>query len=158
LNEYCFQTDALHAALFLLLQRLQIFNQMQVNELLQAQYVNYVPAAIKAGLIPLLSTVLASDDLSAASRQAVFRCLRLVTDTSLGIRTVLESPEMSHKIVEIAAKIMADWSAMKGHPLQGKFINATAIENLKTAAAAKVLTDALYVLNSMYKAGTLMHC
>jgi hypothetical protein len=153
LIEYCFQTDALHAALFLLLQRLQICNQLQVNELLQAQYINYVPAAIKAGLIPMLSTMLASDDLSAASRQAVFRCLRLVTDTSFGIRTVLENPEISHTIVEKATAIMADWSATKGHPLHGKFIGATAIENLKTAAAAKELTDALYVLNSMHKAG-----
>jgi hypothetical protein len=91
--------------------------------------------------------------ISAVSRQAVFRCLRLVTDTSLGIRTVLENPEMSHKIVEMSTAIMAEWL-----PLRGKFIDTTAIENQHTAAAAKELTDALYVLNSMYKACMLLYC
>jgi hypothetical protein len=132
--------------------------QMQVNEMLQVQYINYVPAAIKAGMISILSTVLASDDLDASSRRAVLRCVRLVTDTSPGSRTVIENPEMCSKIIDMATTIMADWSATKGHPLHGKFIDVTASENQKTAPAAKELTDALYVLNSMYKAGNLLHC
>jgi hypothetical protein len=129
--------------------------QVQVNQMLQAEYINYVPAAIKAGLMPLLSSMVASTDLDASSRQAVMRSLRLITDTSLGIRTVLENAEMCRNIVEMSTDIMAEWCATKGHPLRGKFIDATAVENQKTAAAAKELTDALYVLNSMYKTGAL---
>jgi hypothetical protein len=79
--------------------------------MLQTKHINYVPAAVGAGLIPLLSDILASDSHNAASQQAVMRCLRLVTETEFGISTVLQQPELRQNIAKMTTKIMSEWCA-----------------------------------------------
>jgi hypothetical protein len=126
---------------------------MQVNEMLQTKYINYVPAAVGAGLMPLLSAVLASDSHNAASQQAVMRCLRLVTETEFGISTVLEQPELRQNIAKTSTKIMSEWCATPGHPLLGKITNAVTANQITAAAAARAVTDALLVQANIYGAG-----
>jgi hypothetical protein len=103
---------------------------MQVNEMLQIKHINYVPAAVDAGLIPLLSAILASDSVSAASQQAVMRCLRLVTDARFGVgrSAVLKDPVLLKNLAKMSSKIMAGWCATPGHLLLGKIVNATSAQ------------------------------
>jgi hypothetical protein len=78
---------------------------LQVNEMLGAQYTNFVPAAVGAGLLPLLSTVLAKPS---SDRSAVLRCLRLTTDKPFGARMIAQNTQLVRSALDACIAVTAD--------------------------------------------------
>ena len=77
-----------------------------------------MPAAIEAGLLPVLKGVLAQEAQQAPTRAVlgtIVSCVRLVTDKPFGARSVLADPELYHAVLDTASTIMTDWCSQHKH-------------------------------------------
>jgi hypothetical protein len=63
--------------------------------MLAAKRINFVPAAVQAGLIPLLKDMLAQETtVGTAEFSSLMKCLRLVTDSTTGTRSIISDPAL----------------------------------------------------------------
>jgi hypothetical protein len=134
----------------------QIDLDIQINQMLGVKYINYIPAAIKAELMPLLMTMMdycSSKDYKACS--AMMRSLRLATSRSCGVRTVLVSEEYCRSVQDACKSIMEDWCSRNK-----QLANSVGLPDMKpymdsdTQAALSAATDALHTTANLWTAGT----
>jgi hypothetical protein len=106
--------------------------------MLAAKCTNFVPAAIDAGLLPLLSTVLVRPVNSCSARGAVLRCLRLTTDKSFGARKVADDTQLMHSVLDACAAAAAERLVHKGWHTEDK---------------VRAVTDAMHIAANILAAG-----
>ena len=106
--------------------------------MLAAKCTNFVPAAIDAGLLPLLSTVLARPVNSCSARGAVLRCLRLTTDKSFGARKMVEDTQLMHSVLDSCIAAADEW------PSNGAWL---------TTDIVGAATDAMHIAANILAAG-----
>jgi hypothetical protein len=117
--------------------------------MLRAPAFNFVPIAVEAGVIALLKDVLWQDcdgtSTSISSLRAAMTCLRVITNTSLGVQAVVKQPDLCQAVVAASTAILEQWFANKD-----QLIDASS-----TAMAAEI-ADTLHVLANLITAGTFM--
>jgi hypothetical protein len=124
--------------------------------MLGAKYVNYIPAAIEAGLMPLLMIMLShctSEDSNACS--ALMRSLRLVTSTSRGARTVLDSEKLHQTVLNTCIHSMQGWLSRYEQlciVLIGGASDEPCLSN-NTKAALRAATDAVHTAANLWTSG-----
>jgi hypothetical protein len=78
--------------------------------MLRAPAFNFVPIAVEAGVMALLKDVLWQDcdgtSTSISSLRAAMTCLRVITNTSLGVQAVVKQPDLSQAIVAASTAIL----------------------------------------------------
>jgi hypothetical protein len=138
--------------------------------MLGAKCTNYVPAAIDAGLMPLLASMLAETNADCNARSAVMRCLRLITSRSNGVRTVNEADGLHQTVLDACVKSVHEWchsrNDAKSESLSNVIVvglNGTLSSCLDSnrKAALRAATDALHIAASMWTTGTStshFHC
>jgi hypothetical protein len=122
----------------------------QVNKMLGARYTNYGPAALDAGLMPLLIKMLAEPDEDSSVRSAVMRSLRLITSKAIGARTMFDTEGLHQTVLDACVKSALEWRS-HNEPLRYAF---TAIPSLSLSEgdkeALRAATDAMHIAANLW--------
>jgi hypothetical protein len=120
--------------------------------MLGAQYTNYIPAALDAGLMPLLVEMMAEPNEDCDTRSAVMRSLRLLTSKAMGARTELESDALHQTVLDACLETVHEWYS-RNEPEPVPFVSGAFYKRYGTSAALRAATDALRVAANLWMTG-----
>jgi hypothetical protein len=122
--------------------------------MLGARYINYIPVAIDAGLMPLLSKMLAEPNEDCNARRAVMRSLRLITAKAIGARTVLDNKALHTTVLDACVKSAHQWYS-QNEPSCAVLAAVPDVNLSKDAKAAlRAATDAMHIAANLWTTGT----
>jgi hypothetical protein len=116
--------------------------------MLGSQYTNFVPAAVEARLLPLLSNVLAKPSSDCRARSAVLRCLRLTTDKPFGARMIAEDTQLVHSILDGCTATTADVVSDRYYLTSSTW---------RKRSAVRAATDAMHIAANILAAGMTVY-
>jgi hypothetical protein len=118
---------------------------------------NYIPAALDAGLMPLLVEMLAEPDMDCNARSAVMRSLRLITSKASGVRTVLATDALHQTVLDACVEAAREWRSRNDtDPLCYAPVvvpDSTFGLDSNAAAALQAATDALHIAANLWTTG-----
>jgi hypothetical protein len=134
---------------------------LQVNQMLAAKRINFVPAAVEAGLIPLLKDILAQDTfVGTAEFSSLMKCLRLVTDSTTGTHSIISDPALYQSVITACNASIKSLHAMKKWSVarEDKFADARWEITETEQAIVNEAVDAMHTLACLLPAtGTPMY-